>query len=415
MQIVKALLISLTVASLSSCHNSVSAHSNPARPSDTFSTTKPSSNASQESASAFLGQKLFFDASLSSSGKLSCASCHSPTHAYGPPNARAVQLGGPALTTPGLRAVPSLRYVLARTPIWSHPRPVSLAERLVETDNGPTGGFTWDGRFNTLHEQAAFPLLAPTELASTKQAIVHTIEHGPYATQFQQVFGQDIFDPANVDKAFASALQAIERFELEDASFHPYSSKYDLYLDGKTTLTPQEQHGLALFNDVNRGNCASCHLSAHGADGSHPLFTDFQFEAIGIPRNPKIPANRDPHFYDLGLCGPIRKDQPAKNYCGMFKTPTLRNTATRQVFFHNGRFHTLREVLRFYVERDTNPNEWYPHGGQDKFDDLPSNLRLNVDLTTLPLSKKKGQTPVWNDQEIDDVIAFLKTLNDADQ
>jgi cytochrome c peroxidase len=99
----------------------------------------------------------------------------------------------------------------------------------------------------------------------------------------------------------------------------------------------------------------------------------------------------------------------------MFKTPTLRNIATRQTFFHNGCFHTLKEVLRFYVERDTNPGEWYPHGGGDKFDDLPAGLRANVDLTTLPLSRKKDEAPVWDDKEIDDVIAFLKTLNDADQ
>ena len=180
------------------------------------------------------------------------------------------------------------------------------------------------------------------------------------------------------------ALMALERFELEDPSFHPYSSKYDRYLDGKATLTAQEQRGLALFNDVDRGNCASCHLSARGADGSHPLFTDFQFEAIGVPRNREIPANRDSKFYDMGLCGPIRTNQPDPSYCGMFKTPTLRNVATRKVFFHNGRFHTLKEALRFYVERDTNPGEWYPHGrdrGVDAFDDLPVALRANVDKT----------------------------------
>lgn len=364
----------------------------------------------QESKEAALGRKIFVDASLSASGKLSCANCHSPAHAYGPPNGRAVQLGGPSLTTQGMRAVPSLRYVMARTPIWAHPRPTSLAERLTEKDNSPAGGFAWDGRFNTLHEQAAFPLLAPSEMASSKEAVVRGVEHGAYAEQFRNAFGLNIF--ADTDKAFAAVLLAIERFELEDASFHPYSSKYDRWLDGKAELTPQEKHGLELFNDSERGNCASCHLSAKGADGSHPLFTDFQFEALAVPRNTEIPANRDAGFYDLGLCGPLRKDQPQQSYCGMFKTPGLRNVATRKVFFHNGRFHTLKEALRFYVERDTNPDEWYPHG---EFDDLPPRLRVYVDRTTLPLTGKKGDRPVWNDVEIDDVIAFLRTLNDADQ
>ena len=102
----------------------------------------------------------------------------------------------------------------------------------------------------------------------------------------------------------------------------------------------------------------------------------------------------------------------------MFKTPTLRNVATRQVFFHNGRFHTLKEALRFYVERDTNPGEWYPHDhDQDanSFDDLPVALRPNVDKITLPFSGSKGRRPVWNEDEIDDVIAFLTTLSDDDQ
>jgi len=70
------------------------------------------------SAMAKLGRDIFFDASLSSSGKMSCASCHSPEHAYGPPNDGPVMLGGPLLTLPGVRAVPSLTY-LERQPDFS--------------------------------------------------------------------------------------------------------------------------------------------------------------------------------------------------------------------------------------------------------------------------------------------------------
>src|SRR3546814_7422914 len=63
----------------------------------------------------------------------------------------------------------------------------------------------------------------------------------------------------------------------------------------------------------------------------------------GVPRNPEIPANADASYYDLGLCGPMRTDQhDNQNYCGLFKTPSLRNVAERGAFFHNGRFHTLR-------------------------------------------------------------------------
>jgi len=368
------------------------------------------------SPAAALGRKLFFDASLSASGKLSCASCHSPTHAYGPPDGRAVRMGGVALDREGMRAVPSLRYTLARTPHWSEDVTASLAERIRDAE-APAGGFGWDGRFDTLHEQAAFPLLAPNEMANAgPAAVVAKLRAAPYAPEFRQVFGARILD--DTDAAFAQVLQAIERFELEDGSFHPYSSRYDLYLDGKVQLTAQEKRGLALFDDPERGNCASCHLDQIGADGSHPLFTDYEMEALGVPRNPEIHANADPHYFDMGLCGPLRTDQAAKTeYCGLFKTPTLRNVATRKVFFHNGRFHTLREALRFYVRRDTGPGLWYPAGkagAAEKFDDLPPALRANVDRGDAPLDRQQGGAPVWNDAEVDDVVAFLRTLTDAD-
>jgi len=114
----------------------------------------------------------------------------------------------------------------------------------------------------------------------------------------------------------------------------------------------------------------------------------------------------------------VRKDQADQaKYCGMFKTPTLRNVATRGVFFHNGRFHTLKEALRFYIRRDTDPHLWYPSAGGgvvDKFDDLPANRRGNVDIIDQPLTRKEGEAPVWSDAEVDDVIAFLQTLNDRD-
>jgi cytochrome c peroxidase len=366
---------------------------------------------------AALGRKVFFDNSLSASGHMACASCHSPAYAYGPPNGLAVQLGGSALDRQGPRSVPSLRYTLNRTPIWHKEFISSAAERLMEGEEPPTGGFGWDGRFNSLHDQAAFPLLAPNEMANaSREDVVAKLKRTDYADDFRKVFGAKIFeDPQAV---FAALLTTLEHFQLDDPSFHPFSSKYDDYLDGKAALTPREQRGLALFDDPKRGNCASCHLDRKGVNGAHPTFTDYQFEALGVPRNPEIRANASPDYFDMGLCGPIRADQAKQSqFCGMFKTPTLRNVATRSVFFHNGRFHTLRDALRFYVRRDTDPQLWYPvtsSGTIDKFDDLPLNLRAYVDVIDEPLTNKKGQPPVWTDAEIDDVIAFLTTLTDRD-
>ena len=72
----------------------------------------------------------------------------------------------------------------------------------------------------------------------------------------------------------------------------------------------------------------------------------------GVRRNAKIPANANLAYHDLGLCGPLRTDLTNRpEYCGLFKTPTLRNVATRKVFFHNGLYHRLQNVLDFYAER----------------------------------------------------------------
>ncbi len=75
------------------------------------------------------------------------------------------------------------------------------------------------------------------------------------------------------------------RYQVEEPSFHPYSSKYDHWLEGKARLSESELRGLQLFNDPDKANCAGCHPSAPTRDGLPPLFTDHQYEALGAPRN----------------------------------------------------------------------------------------------------------------------------------
>jgi len=185
---------------------------------------------------------------------------------------------------------------------------------------------------------------------------------------------------------------------------------------GNADFTPAELRGYGLFNNPNKGNCAKCHIDTPGPGGRPAQFTDFGFQALGVPRNPEIAANRNPKHADLGICGPDRKDMAQEaEFCGMFKSPTLRNVATREVFFHNGRFHTLQDMLHFYVERDTDPAKWYPKvkGKVIKFDDLPPRYRANIDSLDAPLNRKAGDAPALNEEEIGDLIAFLKTLNDG--
>ena len=232
--------------------------------------------------------------------------------------------------------------------------------------------------------------------------------------QLREIFGTEIFDDPG--KAFAAVSEALAVYQQDDTTFYPYSSKYDAYLAGRARLTPQEARGLELFNDPAKGNCASCHISARGNDGTPPQFTDYGLIAIGVPRNRDIPANADPAFFDLGVCGPLRTDLAGRSeYCGLFRTPSLRNVALRQVFYHNGGERDLRKAVAFYVERDTAPEKWYPrdaNGRVQKFDDLPARYRANIN-TEPPFGGKPGDKPALSAAEIDDIVVFLGTLTDG--
>ena len=148
------------------------------------------------------------------------------------------------------------------------------------------------------------------------------------------------------------------------------------------------------------------------------MFTDYEYEALGVPRNPAIAADADPHYFDLGICGPMRDDVYARQAanCGLFKTPTLRNVATRHVFFHNGVYTSLKDVVRFYVLRETEPEKIYPRGPDGRvkiYNDLPPQYRKNVDRIDAPFDRKRGDKPALDDAEIADMVAFLETLTDG--
>ena len=361
---------------------------------------------------ARLGRQMFSDPTLSASGKLSCASCHDPAHAYAAPNGLAVQAGGARMTRAGVRAVPSLRYKEATPP---------YADMLDNPDGistpGPGGGLTQDGRAATLAEQARIPLLNPIEMANRSPAdVVARMRKSTSAHAFRAVFGEHAFED---EAAFDNATKALQAFQLEDPSFHPYSSRYDLYAGNKIggTMSPAEARGFAVYNDPDKGNCFACHYNGAGLGGSVALFTDFTYAAIGVPRNAAIPANKDPKYADLGLCSrPDHAGKANEQYCGEFKTPTLRNVATRQVFFHNGRMKSLAEVIRFYNTRDTEPERWYPvvDGKVRKYDDLPRRYRGNID-TQKPLDgRARGSAPPMTEQEMNDLEAFLEMLTDQD-
>ncbi|WP_093081854.1 cytochrome-c peroxidase [Variovorax sp. OV084] len=410
---------------------------------------------------AQVGQLAFFDKNLSSGKNMSCASCHDPQYAYGPPNSISVQLGSD-ITQTGARAVPSLRY-RESTPAYDDnaPNPDGV------TTSSPGGGFMADGRAATLATQAGMPLLNPLEMNNaSKEAVMKVVQSSTYAGLFKQAFGADVFD--NTDTAFDALGRAIQALETEDISFHPYSSKYDLHVFNKLggTLTPAERRGEVLFHSTGVTNCSGCHYTGANFNGNTGLMTDFTYQALGAPRNDRsipnnpdpIPANDDPKYFDMGLCGPYRTDHtPAtpdtpNPYCGMFKVPGLRNVATRGAFFHNGVLHSLEQVVNFYNTRDTNPEYWYPANNDgsgapqanpswalqpthvpgatvNKYNDLPRSQQGSIDeevplgtgeggektLASGTRPRAPGSPSVMTPQQIADLVCFLGTFSDGYQ
>ena len=351
-------------------------------------------------------------------------------------------MGGPHQRSAGFRAVPSLRY-LYRQPAFSigpdssgdndsvatlqqqaqraidHVRvsKTALSPHAAASNLVPQGGLFWDGRADTLQQQVDGPMFNAAEMdAGTPSQVIAKLEKARYASDFRLLFGTNIFEDRR--QVLAEALFAIARYQIEEPSFHPFTSKYDAWLEGNARLTPAELRGYRAFDDPNKGNCAACHLDKPTPDGLPPLFTDFQYEALGVPRNTAIPANRDSRYHDLGICGPFRSDMRNDvKYCGMFLTPSLRNVAVRRVFFHNGVFHSLRQVLDWYVNRDLHPERFYPRdvaGHTFKYDDLPARYRGNVDTADAPFNRHPGDPPALSERDMEDVIAFLGTLTDGD-
>jgi len=325
---------------------------------------------------AALGRRIFFDEKLSASGKMSCASCHDPRFAYGPPEGKQT----------GPRAVPSLRDLQAVPQFTEHYFDAEVSGD-DSIDNGPTGGLTWDGRVDRGRDQARLPLLSGDEMANeSPTAVVARAMKSDYAPELRRLSRGD---------AFTTILEALEAWEQDPREFYPYSSRYDSWLEGKATLSKREQRGLKLFSDPGKGNCAQCHPATRGATGTPPAFTDYGLIAVGVPRNKDFPGS-----VDLGLCGPLRADfRDRSEYCGRFRTPSLRNVATRKSFFHNGVYHTLREAVEFYVKRGS------------ALADLPEKYRGNLEIGA-PFPAHAGDKPALTDDEIDDIVAFLGALTD---
>jgi len=364
-----------------------------------------------------LGKRLFEDATLSEPQGMSCMSCHVPEHAFqgnhGSPVA-AVALGSRPDKF-GTRKTPTIMYK-SYSPAFGFYKDEDDGKEKLEAK----GGQFWDGRASDLIEQATGPLLNPAEMNNPSiESIVEKVKNGNYAGLVTALYGPDAFaDPKAAMTGLSKALSAYETSQ----RFAPFSSKFDDYLRGQAKLSREEMHGYELFTNVKKGNCIACHVGKpESNDPADWIFSDFTYDAVGVPRNAAIPANADPANYDLGLCkrpgieAVLPKEIPLQSLCGAFKVPTLRNVAVTGPYFHNGAFASLRDAVAFYATRDTDPKHWYPtlsNGKVDKFNDLPAAYKGGVNVEEVPYDRKPGQTPRLNDNEIDALVAFLKTLTD---
>ena len=199
-----------------------------------------------------------------------------------------------------------------------------------------------------------------------------------------------------------------------------FTSKFDYYKKEMVELTKEEEMGMALFNDENKGKCFLCHPSEPDSDHepNYALFTDFTFDNLGVPKNPKNPFYAMDKVYfsdgsainpegenwiDKGLGGFLATRSEwsamADENMGKHKVPTLRNVGKKpgngyiKAYMHNGVFKSLKEVVHFYNTRDV---EVWPAP------EVPENVN-NDELGNLGLT----------DEEENAIVAFLNTLSDG--
>jgi cytochrome c peroxidase len=370
-----------------------------------------------------LGKYLFFDNRLSVPEGQSCAACHEPQVGFTGPDEEINKAGaayeGAVKGRFGNRKPPTSSY--------AGNSPVLHFDKKKKTW---VGGMFWDGRAtgkrlkDPLAEQAQGPFLNPLEQnISDAKSVCMKVEGSSYASVFERVWGKGSLDCAvNAAATYDRIAKSIAGYE-RSRQANPFSSKYDDWLRNKVRLSEEEMQGLVLFE--GKAKCAQCHPSKRGPKGAFPLFTDFTYDNIGIPKNPKNPFYRMPAewnpegqaFVDTGLGGYLKEvGYQRAQYepeMGKFKVPTLRNVDKRpapgfvKAFGHNGYFKSLNEIVHFYNTRDvlgSCEKQGEPRPGANCWPEpeVAANLNRN-ELGDLRLTQKEEEA----------IVAFLGTLSDG--
>ncbi len=388
-----------------------------------------------------LGKELFFDTNLSTPKFQSCATCHNPEVGWTGPdmyiNAHGAVYEGAVRGRFGNRKPPSSGYATVSPNFYYN-----------EDEGLFVGGNFWDGRAtgwdlgNPAADQARGPFLNPVEQNNPdKKTVVYKVCKSAYAGLFKSEFmvkypGMNACDPANTEKAYDFIALAIGEYE-DSSEVNQFTSKYDYYKKGMATLTEQEMEGMELFE--GKGKCVLCHVMDGQGPNGEDLFTDFTFDNIGVPKNPKNPFYRMDKVYvdgkpinpdgkywiDPGLGGFLKvladedkqmwRKSPyvtnvkdlindelmamAKENYGKHKVPTLRNVDLKmhdgfvKAYMHNGVLKSLKEVVHFYNTRDV--EDW-------PAPEVPQNVN-EEELGDLGLTEAEENA----------IVAFMKTLSDG--
>lgn len=334
----------------------------------------PSNRASGDPAAIALGHRLFFDPRLSVGNGVSCASCHEPTRAW----------------TDGRARGQGLSVVDRNTP--------------TVLDAGHHRWQSWDGRADSLWAQSVQPILDPREMGASAAHVAGVLRGDPslaclYAKAFKSPIAQETDDERALVNAGKALAAFVERINSGRTPFDDYRDALARNDAAAAARYPASSaRGLKMF--VGTGNCSLCHFGA--------TFTNGEFHDVGVPfslRPGHVDSGRFAGIKQLqasrfNLLGPYSDDASRASALktrqvdlqqtnfGQFKTPSLRNVALTAPYMHDGRYATLREVVRHYSDLDM--DRIHTHGEQ-----LLRPLKLS-------------------ESEIDDMVAFLESLTAPD-
>ena len=297
-----------------------------------------------------LGEKIFYDTSFSTNGKMSCASCHLPENAYTDLNSK------------------SLSNVEGKTVLRNSP---SLYNAVFAKR------FFYDMRAFYLEQQAEHVIYNKEEFDTDYEKIVARLNSDKiYKKAFSAVFRDKKITKQNFSKALSSFI----------ASLYSFESDFDRFMRNEKEISEDAKKGFNLF--MGKANCATCHFAPHFSGLVPPFFNENESEVLGVTKKPisNLPVELDD---DRGRINSNVKKENSWIYENSFKTMTVRNIALTKPYFHNGAFNTLEEVIEFYNE-----------GGGEGLGLPMKNQTLPADKLNLTQTEKKQ------------LISFLNTLTD---